>query len=752
MNKIKNTLFYIIVVGGLSALMYIISGWGKILQEGLAIRSIVAPTDAWDNFAGTIAENAMHPVPLLLVQIVVIIMAARLLGVICKRIGQPMVIGEILAGIALGPSLVGVYFPEFTHFVFPEISLGNLYLVSQIGLILFMFVVGMELDFQIFNKKANEALVISHVGIVVPFTMGFGLAYILYPQFAPQGVAYLPFALFMGIAMSIAAFPVMARIVQERGLYKQKIGSVVITCAAVDDITAWSLLATIIAVVKAGSFVSALYTIAAAIAFILFMFFVVRPFLKRIGDLHPSPETLSKPIVSIFFIVVILSAWATELIGIHVLFGAFVAGVIMPQDKKFRHIFIQKVEDVALVLFLPLFFVYTGLRTEIGLLNDVHLWKIAGLICLVATVGKFGATFLASKFTGQSWRNSLIIGSLMNTRGLMELIALNIGLDLGVISEEVFAMLVIMALFTTFMTGPFLNLIDRIFKQKNMHQRLHISKFDVLVSFANPQMGRVLLRLADCFIKKQPAAVSVLHISPENTLYHYNLEEYEAESFAPVLEEADELGRPVTTLFKSATDIENEITEMGNTGKYDLLLVSVGQSIFEGSLLGKVLGYTTKIINPENLLNKVTGKEKLFAGASPFDDRTRQILAKSTIPVGIFLNKNFDEANYVVLVIKRLADIYLLKYAELLVKNNGSSLTIFDPDHVIRRHSSLNDAVDELRETYQGRVATLRDKTLDKTWLISQDLVLVSLEGWKTALENGDAWVEHKVSMLVVKV
>jgi Kef-type K+ transport system membrane component KefB len=753
MNKIKNTLFYIFVVGTLSAVVYNIAQKGtQVLQNGLTIEQ-VKTTDAsnWMNFAGTVASNATHSVPILLTQIVIIIAAARLLSWVCKRMAQPMVIGEILAGIALGPSLVGAYFPEFTAFFFPPESLGNLNLVSQIGLILFMFVVGMELDFEIFNKKASEALVISHTGIIIPFTMGFGLAYYLYPNYSPEGVAFIPFALFLSIAVCIAAFPVMARIVQERGLYKQKIGSLVITSAAIDDITAWCLLATIIAIVKAGSFLSALYTIGAAVLFVLVMFFIVRPFLKRIGELHNTPESLSKSIVSIFFIVVILAAWVAELIGIHVLFGAFIAGVIMPQDKKIRYIFIQKVEDVALVLFLPLFFVYTGLRTEIGLLNNIDQWKTAGVIFLVATTGKFFGTMFAARFVGQNWRDSLIIGSLMNTRGLMELVALNIGLELGVLTPEVFAMLVIMALLTTFMTGPLLSLIDVIFKQKSTTKRIANNKFDILVSFANPEAGKALLRLADSFLKKQPASVSLLHVSPENTLYHYNLEEYEDESFKPVIQEADELGRPITTLFKVSGDIDAEIIEMSNNGNYDLLMVSMGQSIFEGSLLGKVLGYTTRIINPENFLKKVTGKEKLFAGASPFDDRTQQILQKAAIPVGVFMGKPFKSATYVVLILNQLSDSYLLKYAELLLRNNNSFISIYDPNHITRRSSLLHNQIVELQEIFNKKVVILKDKKLNPAWLSSQDLVLVGLDSWKVSLANDEDWVEHKTSMLVIK-
>src|SRR5690606_9131513 len=234
------------------------------------------------------------------------------------------------------------------------------------------------------------------------------------------------------IAMSITAFPVLARIVQERGIHKTRLGTMVMTCAAADDITAWCLLAAVIAIAKAGTVVSALYTIGLAVLYVVLMMKIVRPFLGRVGNLYNSKESMGKSIVGIFFLTLIISSYITEVIGIHALFGAFMAGAIMPNNAKFRNIFIEKVEDVATILLLPLFFVYTGLRTEIGLLNDPELWEITGIIILVAVAGKFLGSFIAAKYVGQSWKDSLTVGALMNTRGLVELVVLNIGYDLGV--------------------------------------------------------------------------------------------------------------------------------------------------------------------------------------------------------------------------------------------------------------------------------------------------------------------------------
>ncbi len=364
MNKFKNTIFYIAVTGGFTALIFWIVSKGKILETG---RNIIAPTsngDYFNQFIDSLTHNLQHPLAILLLQIITIIIVARVFGWIFRKIGQPSVIGEIIAGIFLGPSLVGMYFPEYSALLFPTESLGNLQFLSQIGLILFMFVVGMELDLKVLKNKANDAVVISHASIIFPFALGIGLSYFVYNQFAPEGVEFLSFSLFMGIAMSITAFPVLARIVQERGIHKTKLGAIVITCAAADDITAWCILAAVIAIVKAGTFASSMYVILLALVYVLAMLFVVKPFLKKVGDLYATRDNLSKPVVAIFLLTLIISSYLSEVIGIHALFGAFLTGAIMPDITKIRNIIIEKVEDIALILLLPLFFVFTGLTNS----------------------------------------------------------------------------------------------------------------------------------------------------------------------------------------------------------------------------------------------------------------------------------------------------------------------------------------------------------------------------------------------------
>ncbi|HCR76459.1 MAG TPA: cation/H(+) antiporter, partial [Chryseobacterium sp.] len=624
-GKYRNIIFYISTIIVFSSLMYFFIIEGQTLEIGEKIITKTNNSSSWDNFLESFKTNLHHPLALLLAQIVTIILVARLFGWICMKIKQPSVIGEMIAGIVLGPSLVGMYFPEFSAFLFPKESLGNLQFLSQIGLILFMYIVGMELDLSVLRKKAHDAVVISHASIIIPFALGIGLSYFIYKEFAPEGIQFTSFALFIAIAMSITAFPVLARIVQERNLQKTKLGTVVITCAAADDITAWCILAAVIAIVKAGSFESSIYVILMAIAYVFFMIKIVRPFLKRIGDLQAGKSTINKPMVAIFFLTLILSAYATEVIGIHALFGAFMAGAIMPENAKFRTLFIDKVEDVALVLLLPLFFVFTGLRTQIGLLNDSHLWITAGFIILTAVIGKFAGSALTAKFLGINWKESLTIGALMNTRGLMELIVLNIGYDLGVLSPQIFAMMVIMALFTTFMTGPALDFINFLFKSKKDDEESPVNdaKYRVLLSFDHPESGSTLLKLAHDFTHKMNGnkSITAMNIAPVNEMHAYDINEYENEQFKNVIETSNDLNLEVTTLFKASNDIENDLTHITNKGNYDLLLIMLGKSMYEGSLLGRLLGFTTKIINPEKLLNTVKGKGNIFNN-SPFDDFT----------------------------------------------------------------------------------------------------------------------------------
>ena len=428
--------------------------------EGRAPATAVAEHEpALSGLLHGLAANLDHPLSHLLVQLLVIIAVSRVTGKLFTRVGQPAVVGEMAAGVLLGPSLFGLLAPGAFAFVFPEGTLGTLRLLSQIGVCLFMFAVGMELDLTHVKSRAHTAVAVSHASIVLPYLLGVALAYFLYSELAAPDATFTAFALFMGISMSITAFPVLARILQERGLTRTPLGSTAITCAAVGDVTAWSILAFVVALARARSFGGSALSVVLVLLFVAVMVVGVRRALpawlgvERLAREEPSGGTLATTLC-----VVVAAALATEVIGIHALFGAFMAGAIMPEAYSFRRKISLRVERLSAVLLLPLFFAFNGLRTQVGLLDDLEGWLLCLLIIAVASLGKLGGSAVAARWTGTSWREALQLGALMNTRGLMELIALNIGYDLGILSPRIFAMLVVMALATTMLTGPLLRL------------------------------------------------------------------------------------------------------------------------------------------------------------------------------------------------------------------------------------------------------------------------------------------------------
>lgn len=460
--KKKSLLVYILTVIPLLAGIIWLLVNGEVLTP-----STVSSTAKNNNQGGSgFLQQIQHPLTILLLQIAIVITAAKLFGSFFKRIGQPAVIGEIAAGIVLGPSLLGWLAPEVMSFIFPPASLGTLQLLSQIGLILFMFIIGLEVDVEIFKSRASAAIVISHVSIVFPYFLGVMLAWHLYSTYAPSNIPFIAYGLFMGIAMSITAFPVLARIIRERKLTKTTAGGLAIICAAIDDVSAWCILAVVVAIAKAGSINNALVTMFLSLLYVLVMMMAVKPLLKKLSESRFQDGKADITFTGIVFILLIASAFIAEVIGIHALFGAFLAGVIMPPSTSLRHVFTEKVEDVSVTLLLPLFFAFTGLRTQIGILNDGHLWLLCVEIIGLAVIGKFAGSALAARLVGQNWKDSLAIGALMNTRGLMELIVLNIGYELGILTTEIFTIMVLMALITTLMTGPALNMIEKAFNRK----------------------------------------------------------------------------------------------------------------------------------------------------------------------------------------------------------------------------------------------------------------------------------------------
>jgi Kef-type K+ transport system membrane component KefB len=395
-----------------------------------------------------------HLLSHVLLALLAIIALGRGLGWVLRGLGQPRVIGEVLAGICLGPSLLGWLSPQAMHFLLPAEIGPVLAVLAQLGVILYLFLIGLELNAGLLRRHAATTLTIAHTGIVVPFLLGVVLAFWLYPGLAPEGVQFLSFALFLGVALAITAFPVLARILTDQRLEKTELGVLALGCAASGDVTAWCLLAFVVGVAQA-SVAGAIGSALLALAYVSVMFVVVRPLAWRFLNAERE-EDLPRGVVGWVLGALLLSALVTEAIGIHALFGAFLLGAVLPHDGALARVFARRLEDVVSFLLLPAFFAHAGLRTQIGLLSGLEHWLICGVIIVAATVGKIGGTMAGARLAGLDRRVTAALGVLMNTRGLMELIVLNIGLDLGVISPALFTMLVLMALATTLATTPLL--------------------------------------------------------------------------------------------------------------------------------------------------------------------------------------------------------------------------------------------------------------------------------------------------------
>src|SRR5271157_781857 len=443
---------YVLMIGSLVMLYLWIRSFGGTLG---------APAPAGSAVFGSAASHVNEGDLLhVLLALVVVIATARAMGWIFRSANQPPVVGEILAGIVLGPSLLGRLAPGAEGYLFPATVGPFLNIIAQVGVILYMFLVGLELDPALLRKRGHTTVAISHASIVTPFLLGATIALYLYPKLSTSDVPFTCFSLFLGVSMSVTAFPVLARILTDRGIHKTRMGVIALTCAAVDDVTAWCMLAFVVSVARAQA-AGAVATIAMALGFIALMIVVVRPTMVRLSLVYGNRGRLTQGVMAAIFVALLFSASATELIGIHAVFGAFALGAVIPHDSGMARELTDRLEDIVIVLLLPAFFAYTGLRTQIGLVNGTGPWLTCILIILIASLGKFGGSAVAAAFTGLGWRDSLALGTLMNTRGLMELIVLNIVLEMNIISPTLFAMLVLMALVTTFATTPILHLITR---------------------------------------------------------------------------------------------------------------------------------------------------------------------------------------------------------------------------------------------------------------------------------------------------
>ncbi len=394
----------------------------------------------------------------LVLQLTVILAVCRVTGSLFRKFGQPRVVGEMFAGILLGPSLLGWVAPGISAYLFPPASLGFLNALAQIGVVVFMFLVGLGINPAELKKHGHAAVLTSHVSITAPFVLAAILALYLYPRLSDDSVSFTSFALFMGSAMSVTAFPVLARILIERGLLQSRLGTVAIASAAVDDVTGWCILAYIVALSRVAHTGTSIWTtVGGIVIFAFIMIYGVKNFLVGMEVSYQKWGGLSENRLAVMLLLLLSSALCTEWLGLHLLFGAFMMGVIMPKGEKFVNYVLERFETITVTLLLPLFFAFTGLRTNIGLVKGQEMWMYCGLIVLVATVGKLGGSTLASWLTGMPVREAAGLGTLMNTRGLMELVILDIGLDIKVISPALFSMMVVMALVTTFMATPLLS-------------------------------------------------------------------------------------------------------------------------------------------------------------------------------------------------------------------------------------------------------------------------------------------------------
>jgi Kef-type K+ transport system membrane component KefB len=396
----------------------------------------------------------------LVLQITVILAVCRLTGSLFRKFHQPRVVGEMFAGILLGPSLLGWIAPQFSAYLFPPSSLGFLNALSQVGVVIFMFLVGLGINPKELKHQSHSAVLVSHVSITAPFVLASLLALYLYPRLSDDSVSFTNFALFMGAAMSVTAFPVLARILNERNMMQSRLGTIAIACAAVDDVTGWCILAYIVVLIRAAHETTSIWvTLGGILLFAVIMIYGVRFLLRGLERTFHKYGEISENRMAFLLLLALASALCTERLGIHLLFGSFLMGAIMPKEPKFVRYVLDRFETITITLLLPLFFAFTGLRTNIGLLKGPTMWFYCGLIILVATGGKLGGSTIAGWFSGMPFREAAGLGTLMNTRGLMELVILNIGLDIKVISPALFSMMVLMALFTTFMTTPVLELI-----------------------------------------------------------------------------------------------------------------------------------------------------------------------------------------------------------------------------------------------------------------------------------------------------
>ncbi len=610
-----------------------------------------------------------NPLTRLFAQVIVIVTVSRLLGGAMRWIRQPMVIAEITSGILLGPSLLGWLAPGVSANLFPPESLQMVEMLAQVGLVLFMFLVGLELDPRLLRGQTRSSIAISSASMAVPFLLGLALAYLIHERHASPNTRFSSFGLFMGAAMSITAFPVLARILAERRLIQTKVGALALASAAIGDATAWCVLAFVVAVTRATGLESAVLTTCLATAYVSVMLLVVRPLLARMADRIASPEGIRQNVVAASLVLVFLSSWATELIGIHALFGAFLFGAVVPKHGGMARALAERLEDLVLIVLLPLFFVASGLRTEVGLLDSGERWLLFGLITLVACAGKFGGSAVAARWRGLSWRESSAVGVLMNTRGLMELVVLSIGLDLGVISPAIFSMMVLMALFTTFITSPMLGWLypweAQLEPQETAAPPAATTAYSVMICVSYQQAGTGLATMAGVLARGESGGrVDAVHLVPATgrggTAMVGSATEGEdgSDVLAPAIARVTELGLEARALSFISDDAARDICELALARDADLVLLGGHKPVLSQTMLGGVV---------------------------------HDVMSRCPCTVGVLVDRNLERVDKVLVPYLGSAhDRAALALAQRLMITHGAKVTVL---HVVR-HGRGEEALD----------------------------------------------------------
>ena len=740
--------FYIFIL-----LISVAALWGTLYLGESLTPSTLRPTaegamtlrGAFADFQTSVSHHADSTIGVLLLQILIILIAARAMGWLFRKIRQPAVIGEIVAGILLGPSLFGRVSPETFDALFPASSLSNIQLLSNFGLILFMFAVGMELRLGDIRKQLRSSIIISHTGIFIPFLLSLPLSYTIYSDYAAGLTDFTPFALFIGIAMSITAFPVLARIIQENNLQRTHLGKLSLSTAAAGDITAWLMLAAIIAIAQSGSLMSTGYNLLFLIVYLLVIFGVIRPLFRAAGKVYNNTEVISHGMVGTIFILLLLSSYITELLSMHALFGAFMLGLVMPEDLSFRKIVTDKIEDVSLMLFLPLFFVSSGLQTELGLIDSPERWALLGVFTLIAVVGKVGGTYISARASGESPRSSIFLGAFMNTRGLMELVVLGIGYEMKILPPAIYAVLVLMTVITTVMTMPMVHMINWVIRLGE-RRRDRIETIDkqagakVLLSFGRPSSGVTLFRLTDQLLRRGEAHpnVTALHITTDKNINSIEVDKFFEDSFRPIMQEAQQLSQPLETEHLVADEVEGTILSKLTAEKYNLLIVGAGVRLSSDEDDREATTMRQQMKRRVGSFS-VRTTESLLTIHSMLRDKMAYFVHRAPCSVGVLLSRSFHSPKNILLYIANPGDLRLLPYARTMAENNKATLRIIASRDLPPQSLSLHPG----EELLPDKLLSLPEGC---------DLVVVSYTHWQEAFDTCEDLLSRLPSTLILNL